>query len=39
VGLERFEGSIDRKNDFVDAIVDVDFMDMVSFSDGALVLF
>lgn len=41
--LDRFDGSIDRSKDFVDAAVDVDLVDIASFSEtefiGILVRF
>jgi hypothetical protein len=32
VPLDRFDGSIDRRSDLVEVIVDVDFIDIASFS-------
>lgn len=38
VFLGRFNGSTERRSDFVEAIVEADFIDMVSFSERLLVL-
>jgi len=38
VSVECFGASIDLSSDLVDAIVDVDFMDMASFSEMAFML-
>ena len=35
-GLDRLDGSIDRRRDFVDVIVETDRVDMVSFSSDVL---
>ena len=37
-GFDRLDGSIDRRRDLVDAMVETDRVDMVSFSSDVLVV-